>query len=86
MPATGLEGVCTAAERFRHRASEKALEIEDDKIRITVSFGATCFSPTHHTRNIASEFLIGEADKYLYQAKKAGRNRVKGGYVSGGGS
>ncbi|MDY6970837.1 MAG: diguanylate cyclase [Thermodesulfobacteriota bacterium] len=80
MPVTDLEGAYAAAERFRLTATERAFGVEDGRVWITGSFGATCFSPLGRSEHVTSESMIIEADKYLYQAKRAGRNRVKGGH------
>lgn len=81
MPMADLDGACVAAERFRCLVSERFFEIEKGKITISASFGVTCFDPRQYRGNLSSEFFVGKTDKYLYQAKKEGRNRVKGGVL-----
>jgi len=53
--------------------------VQGKKIRISASFGVTGSGSVTPDEEILSETIIGTADKYLYQAKKRGRNRVIGG-------
>ncbi len=77
LPETNIEGACQVAERFRTLLSESVFTIKDNEIKITASFGVSGFDPSKQKEKISVEFLIGLADKYLYQAKKRGRNRVE---------
>jgi two-component system cell cycle response regulator len=45
-------------------------------VSITASFGVTGFDASTSFNNITPETLINTADKYLYEAKKLGRNKV----------
>jgi two-component system, cell cycle response regulator len=79
LPATDLHGATIAAERFRLMVSDMVIESEQkDKISITASFGIATL--THDTENtsISAEDLIRAADRCLYQAKEAGRNKTVG--------
>lgn len=67
MPGAHDIEVQAAAERLR-----SAVELADGPVPVTVSVGAA-WAPAHgETR----ERLIGAADRALYEAKEAGRNRV----------
>lgn len=79
MSMTDLKDALKAAERLRCMISRNAFEVDDKKIRITESFGVLCLVPGRHSRRASPEYLVDEADKLLYQAKKAGKNLVKGG-------
>jgi diguanylate cyclase (GGDEF)-like protein/PAS domain S-box-containing protein len=73
---TGKEGAKRIAERVRRNVAEtrfpnESLQPNGD---LTVSIGIGTFSPSVSTLTD----LIREADKALYQAKRAGRNRVEG--------
>ncbi len=70
LPESDSENACFLAERTRKNI--EALKIaEIDEISITASFGVAVFDPDYPDEN-----LISLADKALYEAKKAGRNRV----------
>ena len=55
--------------------------MQEKEINITVSFGVTGFDAATPDENISSEAMIGQADRYLYQAKDEGRNRVRAGRI-----
>lgn len=77
LPETDADGACVVAERLRQKVSECVTEVDGKGIRITASFGVASFTPSRDHEKISAEFLIKEADRYLYRAKKEGRNRVK---------
>jgi diguanylate cyclase (GGDEF)-like protein len=72
LPETAAEGAGHLAERLRRRLEERAIGAMDGHDGITVSIGVAAF-PTNGTD---PETLIYRADAAMYQAKKAGRNRV----------
>ncbi len=71
---TGEEALQTA-ERIRHRIEHHPFKVQDKVLRVTVSIGVASYpddvadSPSN---------LVEEADRALYRAKEAGRNRVAG--------
>lgn len=65
LPATGRDGAIVMAERLRRA-------VEDLPVRITVSVGASTLSPGRRD----GKDLIAQADRALYEAKGAGRNRT----------
>ncbi len=67
------------AERLRRVISEKKFDIGTKKIKITASFGVAGFDSDNAGCEISIDTLINHADKYLYQAKNEGRNKVVGG-------
>ncbi|RMH59738.1 MAG: sensor domain-containing diguanylate cyclase [Candidatus Hydrogenedentota bacterium] len=74
-PETRLSGARQLAERIRSAADRTTFRDADGKpgLHVTLSIGlATTFTPGVHDRYR----LIEEADAALYEAKKAGRNRV----------
>jgi len=79
LPETKLEHAYGLAERLRKHIAQKILETAEDKVSITASFGVTGFDASTAANNITAETLIKTADKYLYEAKKQGRNRVVNG-------
>ena len=64
------------AERVRRNVAETRFpnETAQPNRNLTVSIGVATFSPSISTLTD----LIREADNALYQAKRAGRNRVEG--------
>ncbi len=62
-----------AAERIRRRSAQETILSGDVSIGVTVSIGAAFFPGDGDT----AQKLIREADRALYDAKKAGRNKVK---------
>lgn len=76
LPETNLENAYGLAERLRKHIAKKIIETEEDKVSITASFGVTGFDASTSSNNITAETLINKADKYLYEAKKQGRNKV----------
>ena len=70
LPDTDLPGAVQLAERVRHALETTLTPTLGVKIRLTASFGVTCF-PT-----IRADSLLAEADRKLYEAKRLGKNRV----------
>jgi diguanylate cyclase (GGDEF)-like protein len=74
MPETGLEKARQFAEKLRRIVADQAFMFEGRQIQITISLGVAGM-----TRELSEpEEFIKAADANLYEAKKAGRNRVAG--------
>lgn len=71
LPGAGEETAFKRAEQIRKRV-EKATLSESLEGLVTISGGVACFEKTM----TSTEEFISVADKYLYSAKKNGRNRV----------
>lgn len=69
---TGTAGAVQAAERVRRAIEAEEFTLDGTTIRITISIGIS--SCPEDGRDIQS--LVGRADRALYRAKEAGRNRV----------
>jgi diguanylate cyclase (GGDEF)-like protein len=73
LPSTGLAGAMREAERVRVAIAKLAYSETPAGVRLTVSAGVAAFPhATVHT----AEDLVVNADKALYKAKGAGKNRV----------
>ena len=73
LPRTTKEQAFHSAERLRRRLQQKQLNSGND-LRLSASFGV---ADTRSLRSGSQEELIAMADQALYQAKKAGRNRIE---------
>lgn len=74
LPNTRLPEAIEAAERLRQlRESEPALLADGSSIKITASFGIALF---RGLEQLGREAFVELADRQLYAAKAAGRNRV----------
>ena len=74
LPSTDLDGAVIVAENIRKAIQAKELlkRSTNEKLgRITASFGVAAFTPQDNAMS-----LIERADRCLYAAKRAGRNRV----------
>jgi diguanylate cyclase (GGDEF)-like protein len=79
LPETNLDGALNLADRLRRIVSDKKIDIGTKKIKITASFGVVGFDSNGAGSDITLDHLIKDADRYLYQAKNDGRNKVAGG-------
>ena len=82
LPETDVNGASVMAERLKNELSQRVTETQGKQISITASFGVTGFGPDTPDEMISPEAMISKADKYLYQAKREGRNRAMGGRLS----
>ena len=82
LPNTPLQGALDIAERIRQHVAESPFKVHDRAVMLTVSMGVTqtCADDVKaisHNIEAAVEALIKRADKALYAAKHAGRNKVE---------
>ncbi len=70
----GMEGALRFAERLRKNMEEAVFTWNNLTLRLTISVGVATFG--EGMKNLQD--LFEEADKELYKAKYAGRNRVSG--------
>jgi len=80
-PETDFSSALILAERVRNAVSQMVVKVKEKGIHITASFGVTGFDTDTPEEKISPEAVINQADKYLYQAKREGRNRVRAGKV-----
>ncbi len=71
LPATDLEGAREAAERIRARIEAAPVQAAGLALRVTASLGCAQLAPDED-----GPALAARADARLYDAKRAGRNRV----------
>ena len=79
LPETSVANAVRMAERLRKHISKLIVEWEGEKISITASFGVTGFNASKPFETVLAEDLVNMADRYLYQAKNEGRNKVVSG-------
>ncbi len=69
---TDRKGAKFAAERIRQSVEEKAINVYDEELKVTISIGVAIFPEDGQD----SQGLIEAGDAALYRAKQTGRNRV----------
>ncbi len=60
-------------ERVRKKIADSPIQVDNEQIHITASFGALVRTPKSH---LQMSDLVKQADTALYEAKGAGRNQV----------
>ncbi len=73
LPDTDLSSCIQVAERIRQVIEESPLIVAEKPLKMTASLGIATYTTNHQT---TTEDLVKQADRYLYQAKETGRNRV----------
>lgn len=72
LPDTPAAGAAHVAEAVRREIEELRGQAEDSDLQVTASVGVATAAPDE----IDAQALVGRADRALYRAKDAGRNRV----------
>ena len=72
LPCTAIAQAQQVMERFRQEVSELLCDFHGIKIQVTISIGLSVADNEHADPDL----LYSDADRALYQAKKAGRNKV----------
>jgi len=78
LPETDLPPACVVAERLRRLVEETPFNLKEGESCITASFGVAVYHPAQQTGPITFDQLMEQADGFLYQAKREGRNTVRG--------
>ena len=71
---TSLRNIHILGERLCHQIQSLVLHLPDPDLRVTVSIGASCVGPGEIKST--AEALLKSADRALFEAKAAGRNRT----------
>ena len=66
-------GAITAAERLRLKVDQSIIQTDRARLHITISLGVAEYQAEFNS----PEMLLDHADKALYKAKQAGKNRVE---------
>ena len=72
LPDTCAQQAWAVAERLRSGIESLVVECEGRTIGCTASFGLA----VHEHQAVCLDMLLGEADQALFEAKRAGRNRI----------
>jgi two-component system, cell cycle response regulator len=72
LPETDLAGAAALAESIREKIQEHSFVFQNDQIWVTISVGVATLEEGDKT----STDLVKRADERLFEAKRAGRNRV----------
>ncbi|MBW3620698.1 MAG: diguanylate cyclase [Actinobacteria bacterium] len=75
LPETVRADVEHVAERIARVIRRRVVIAEGEPIRVTASLGVAVYEPARHGATTAAE-LVERADRALYEAKQAGRDRV----------
>ena len=81
LPETDISGSCCVAKRFRETIENMKIKFKGKQVNITASFGVSSFEPSDNFHKVTAEMMIKDADKFLYEAKNGGRNRVVSGVL-----
>lgn len=77
-PETDLLGAAVVAEKIRSRIETLRVPLETgEQVSVRISIGLASFDDLPRTMPASSRALIDAADRALYRAKGAGRNRVE---------
>jgi diguanylate cyclase (GGDEF)-like protein len=78
LPETDMEGAMAVAEKVRHLVSQESVVTDDGgRASVTLSVGLATLTPEGESDQRTARYLIAEADRALYRAKRTGRNRVE---------
>jgi len=74
LPETSVKNALKLAERLRHQVEQSATRSGAEELKITISIGLAGVGKG--AKLTSAEQLLSAVDEALYDAKKAGRNRI----------
>jgi len=78
LPETNLAGGIGLAERLRAMLADQPIHVDAaQSVAVTASFGVAAVDFSVEGHGVSPQKLVAMADKLLYRAKRAGRNRVE---------
>lgn len=77
LPDTDLAGARALAEGLRCAVGDEAIAASGQQLRVTISLGVAELGPDGEAADDPLGHLLGQADARLYEAKEAGRDRVR---------
>ncbi|MEA3110111.1 MAG: two-component system, cell cycle response regulator [Gammaproteobacteria bacterium] len=75
-PQIDLAGAVVLAEKLRKSVEELSIRLNSEVRSITISIGVSGLQAMPARETATAEMLLAHADRYLYQSKEGGRNRV----------
>ncbi|HEY0060759.1 MAG TPA: CHASE domain-containing protein [Telluria sp.] len=72
LPGADIHAAAAFAERLRHSVADSPYQSEAGALAVTVSIGIASIYP----QDLSADAALKRADRALYRAKEAGRNRV----------
>lgn len=85
LPQTDLAGAAVLAEKLRRSVAELSIRLGGEARAITVSIGVSGLSAMPLRETTTAEMLLAHADRFLYESKESGRNRVTSAAVTSAG-
>lgn len=82
LPGCDLTEGQQAAERYRQIVRSAETNFDGDALKVTASFGVASIHPQAGDSNATMTLLLDSADSHLYKAKREGRDRCLGAWVS----
>lgn len=76
LPDVSLTEACELADSIRKNIEAREIFVQDNEVRVTSSFGVAHAAIAPGNQEHSVQWLMREADKALYAAKKSGRNSV----------
>lgn len=73
LPSTSLSHATGIANRLRETLEENPIRLMAHTVSLTASFGVAVY---HYTEVLTVSEFLNKADRFLFQAKSQGRNRV----------
>ncbi len=77
LPGTDLAGARSLADRLRRAVGGEAIPASGQSLQITISLGVAELGAEAQAADDPLGHLLGQADARLYEAKEAGRDRVR---------